>query len=84
MRRRPGLLRLATRTAVVAGTVTVVIDGVHLRRVRRVATIEDTRISQLERLARLRAQGDLSEAEFDSEKAAVLGTPRPIRRSWQH
>jgi Short C-terminal domain len=31
------------------------------------------RISQLERLARLREQGALTEAEFQSEKARVLG-----------
>ena len=31
------------------------------------------RISQLERLARLREQGALTEAEFQAEKARVLG-----------
>jgi hypothetical protein len=76
MRRGPGLLRPTTRTAVVAGTATAVVDGVHLRRVRCAAeatSIEDSRISQLELLARLRAQGVLTKAEFDREKATILG-----------
>jgi hypothetical protein len=33
----------------------------------------DDRISQLERLARLREQGALTESEFQAEKARVLG-----------
>ena len=34
---------------------------------------DDDRISQLERLAKLREQGALTEAEFQAEKARVLG-----------
>ena len=38
-------------------------------------------VSALERLARLRASGALSDAEFQRMKAGVLGNPDGIRRS---
>ena len=34
---------------------------------------DDDRISQLERLAKLREQGALTESEFQAEKARILG-----------
>lgn len=38
------------------------------------ASEEDVRLGQLERLAELRAQGLLTEKEFEAEKARVLAS----------
>ncbi len=42
---------------------------------------ENEALSTLERLARLRASGALSEAEFQRLKAQLLGTRNDVRRS---
>lgn len=87
---RPGLLGLAARTAVVAGTATAVSGGIvaHQQKKARtqleaaqyeaaqqqvaVSTAPDNLVAELSRLAELRAQGLLSEAEFEAAKAGLL------------
>ena len=85
VRRGPGLIGAAARTAVVAGTATAVAGGVR----RRQAEAEQVQaqpaapapapapatdsIAELERLAALKQQGVLSDAEFAAAKAKVLG-----------
>lgn len=83
----PGLLRGVARTAVIAGTATHVSNNVSRRQANKWAAQEqapaapaapaaggsDT-ISQLKDLADLKAQGVLTDAEFDAQKARILGT----------
>ena len=79
-----GLLRMAARTAVVAGTAT----AVHGRVQRRQATkwdaqqyeqeapppeAEDDATAQLQNLAKLHTQGVLTDEEFAAAKAKILG-----------
>ena len=78
-----GLLRGIARTAVVAGTATAVSNRVSRRQAGRWAAQDqatapmggstDNTIEQLQQLADLRAQGVLSDAEFEAQKARVLG-----------
>ncbi len=97
-----GLLRMAARTAVVAGTATAVSGRVARRQANRYeqkdeaqqaeqqqaapqqyeqapppqaapAAPQDDTISKIEQLAKLHEQGVLSDAEFTSAKAKVLG-----------
>ena len=89
-----GLLRMAARTAVVAGTATAVSGRVARRQARRYddqapqqepeyaqvdaapaggAEPEDADMARLQQLARLHAQGVLSDEEFAAAKAKLLG-----------
>lgn len=98
VRRGPGLVGAAARTAVVAGTATAVSGRVQRRQAERqadrdaqaeqeaayqaqqqapaqpapVAAGTDS-IAELERLAALKQQGVLTDAEFAAAKAKVLG-----------
>ena len=85
-RRGPGLIGAAARTAVVAGTATAVAGGVRRRQADREAEAAQAQaqqqaaplpatdsIAELERLAALKQQGVLSDAEFAAAKAKVLG-----------
>jgi len=84
----PGLLRGMARTAVVAGTATAVSNRVSRRQSQRWAGEEkadyaepaaapaprgESRIDQLKALAELKSQGVLNDAEFEAEKARILG-----------
>jgi hypothetical protein len=102
----PGLLRGVARTAVVAGTATVVSNRVSRRQANRWSTQEEAAsyeqqqyaqpqyaqpqyaqpqyapasaapepdaLSQLQKLGDLKAQGILTEAEFQAQKAKILG-----------
>ncbi|WNI26452.1 SHOCT domain-containing protein [Streptomyces sp. ITFR-16] len=85
-RRGPGLLGAAARTAVVAGTASAVSGRVQQRRQTRFAeqdaqqqaappqavAPEDDLIGQLERLAELKKQGILTDAEFQAQKTRLL------------
>ena len=117
MRRgRPGLLGMAARTAVVAGTATAVVGGVSRHQQTKAQTAAEAQayeaqqqqaamqasaqqavaqqqaaalpppppppapaaagndtLDQLERLAQLKQQGILTDAEFAMEKAKILG-----------
>ncbi len=82
-----GLLRMATRTAVVAGTATAVSGRVQHRQQEKYAAqnapqeaapaaaapAEDPQVAKLEELARLHSQGILSDDEFAAAKAKALG-----------
>jgi hypothetical protein len=101
---RPGLIGMAARTAVVAGTATAVSGRVARRQQTRyeekaqaeayqdmqqqaqapavpppppppapAAPAGDAVISQLQELADLKNQGVLTEAEFEAQKARILG-----------
>jgi hypothetical protein len=97
---RPGLLGMAARTAVVAGTATAVSGHVARRQNERAqeqymqqqAEMQqqamaapapaqyaaappagDDMVAQLQQLAQLKAQGALSDAEFEAAKARLLG-----------
>jgi hypothetical protein len=83
----PGLIRGVARTAVVAGTATAVSNRVSRRQGNRWAAREqqeyaaqayeppDTdRIAALRDLGNLRAQGVLTQAEFEAEKARLLAS----------
>jgi hypothetical protein len=84
----PGLLRGVARTAVVAGTATAVSNRVSRRQANRWAQQEQPPppvapaatstsadpIAQLKDLADLKAQGVLTEAEFEAQKARILAT----------
>lgn len=59
-----GLLRGAARTAVIAGTATSV----------SAASEMSVRLTQLQQLGELKAQGLLSEAEFEVQKRVILGS----------
>ncbi|MEU7875708.1 SHOCT domain-containing protein [Dactylosporangium sp. NPDC049140] len=78
----PGLLRGIARTTVVAGTATAVSNRVSRRQAGRWAAQEqaayssrdDTsdRLAQLQQLGALKAEGVLTEAEFEQQKARIL------------
>jgi len=84
-----GLLRMATRTAVVAGTATAVSGRVARRQSARYAQedaqqyqqqaqaappeAEDDSAAQLQNLAQLHSQGVLTDEEFAAAKAKILG-----------
>ena len=82
-----GLLRMATRTAVVAGTATAVSGRVQRRQAARYdeqdaqqaaaaappPPQEDDATAQLQNLANLHAQGVLTDEEFAASKAKILG-----------
>jgi hypothetical protein len=85
----PGLLRGVARTAVIAGTATAVSNRVSRRQAGRWAAQDqqqyaeyaqaagdDTsdRLARLEQLGALKAQGVLTEAEFQQQKAQILGS----------
>jgi hypothetical protein len=86
----PGLLRGMARTAVIAGTATAVSNRVSRRQAERWSQQEqqqayeappppptddmDTKLDQLRQLGELKTQGGLSEAEFEAQKARVLGS----------
>ncbi|MGI5186236.1 SHOCT domain-containing protein [Dactylosporangium sp. CA-152071] len=82
----PGLLRGIARTTVVAGTATAVSNRVSRRQAGRwaaqdqrqaaYASGDDTsdRLAQLQQLGALKAQGVLTEAEFEQQKARILST----------
>lgn len=97
---RPGLIGMAARTAVVAGTATAVSGNVARRQQNRAneqyeaqayeqqqqqaaaappapppaaAPAATDTVSQIQRLAELKAQGLLSDAEFTAAKAQLLG-----------
>jgi hypothetical protein len=84
-----GLLRMAARTAVVAGTATAVSGRVARRQAARYdepqqyapepqqyapeAPAEDDATAQLQKLAALHTQGVLTDEEFAAAKAKILG-----------
>ena len=83
----PGLLRGIARTAAVAGTATAVSNRVSRRQAGRWAEQEQPeqevappatsdpmtdKLAQLKDLGELKAQGVLSEAEFEQQKAKIL------------
>ena len=83
-----GLVRMAARTAVVAGTATAVSGRVARRQAARydeqdaqqaapppapAAAPEDDATAQLQNLANLHAQGVLTDEEFAAAKAKALG-----------
>jgi hypothetical protein len=83
----PGLLRGIARTTVIAGTATAVSNRVSRRQAGRWADQEqqqraaygsgddtDDRLQQLQQLGALKAQGVLTEAEFEQQKARILST----------
>ena len=86
----PGLLRGMARTAVVAGTATAVSNRVSRRQGNRWAQQDEQQqyeqapppapaaapdtVSQLKDLADLKAQGILTDAEFEAQKAKVLAS----------
>ena len=86
----PGLLRGVARTAVVAGTATAVSNRVSRRQAGRWAANAPQpepepapyapqdpmpdKLGQLKQLGELKAQGILSEAEFEREKAKILNS----------
>jgi hypothetical protein len=84
----PGLLRGIARTAIVAGTATAVSNRVSRRQAGRWArdyeqepppmappasTAGSDVITQLKDLGDLRAQGVLTDAEFEAQKRRILG-----------
>jgi Short C-terminal domain len=102
MRRGPGLVGMAARTAVVAGTATAVSGRVARRQQRKyadqdasytyqqaaaaeagmeqaapaappAAPAEPGYMAELEQLAQLKAQGILSDEEFEAKKRQILG-----------
>jgi len=82
----PGLIRGVARTAVIAGTATAVSNRVSRRQQGRwaeqqqaapappAAGMTDDTIAQLQKLGELRAQGVLTDAEFEAQKSRLLGT----------
>ena len=79
MRRGPGLVGMAARTAVVAGTATAVSGRVARRQANRYAAYsapapaEEDATTQIQKLAELHASGALTDEEFAAAKAKVLG-----------
>jgi hypothetical protein len=92
VRRGPGLVGMAARTAVVAGTATAVSGRVARRQQRRyagedqqayeaqayeapaaAAPAEPDYAAELEQLAQLKAQGIITEEEFEAKKKQILG-----------
>lgn len=80
-RQRPNLLGAAARTAVIAGTASAVTGAIRRRHDNHAGLQATTsppepgndRLERLERLADLRKAGVLSDAEFEVEKAEILG-----------
>jgi len=91
-RRGPGLVGMAARTAVVAGTATAVSGRVQRRQQRKYAEEDQQYVQQvtepvqyeeapaepsyaaeLEQLAQLKAQGIISDEEFEAKKKQILG-----------
>jgi Short C-terminal domain len=89
-RRGPGLVGMAARTAVVAGTATAVSGRVARRQHAKydeqaaaapeaaqapleAAPAEPDYMAELEQLAQLKAQGILTDEEFEAKKKQVLG-----------
>jgi Short C-terminal domain len=85
----PGLLRGVARTAAVAGTATAVSNRVSRRQGNRWAqqdqqdaqpqdaqqpTPAPDTVAQLKDLAELKSQGVLTDAEFEAQKAKILGS----------
>jgi hypothetical protein len=86
----PGLLRGMARTAVIAGTATNVSNRVSRRQAQKWSAQEAPqqgyaepppaappaadRMEQLKQLGELKAQGVLTEQEFQAEKAKILGS----------
>ena len=82
-----GLLRMAARTAVVAGTATAVSGRVQRRQAAKYdeqdaqqyeqeappPAPEDDAAAQLQNLAKLHTQGVLTDEEFAAAKAKILG-----------
>ena len=82
-----GLLRMAARTAVVAGTATAVSGRVQRRQAAKwdqqqsqqyeqeapPPEAEDDATTQLQNLAKLHTQGVLTDEEFAAAKAKILG-----------
>jgi hypothetical protein len=88
VRRGPGLIGAAARTAVVAGTATAVSGRVARRQQNRWAAqdqpqqetqayepqaAEPDYASELEQLAQLKTQGIITEDEFEAKKKQILG-----------
>jgi hypothetical protein len=83
---RPGLLGTVARTAVVAGTATAVVSGVHRHQEQKPDDQQaaDTqqpsppagqdRLAKIKELGQMRDQGLLTDQEFASEKARLLAT----------
>ncbi len=85
----PGLLRGMARVAVVSGTATAVSNRVSRRQSERWSQEQagyaeapapaapapdgESRVDQLKSLGELKAQGVLNDAEFEAEKARILG-----------
>ena len=93
-RRGPGLVGMAARTAVVAGTATAVSGRVQRRQQNKYAEQDQQYVQQvteplqydapaaaaapdytaeIEQLAQLKAQGILTEDEFQAKKKQILG-----------
>jgi hypothetical protein len=93
-RRGPGVVGMAARTAVVAGTATAVSGRVARRQQTKYAqqdaqyvqqqaaaaeqgmeqaAVEPDYTAELEQLAQLKAQGILTEEEFQAKKKQILG-----------
>jgi hypothetical protein len=86
----PGLLRGVARTAVIAGTATAVSNRVSRRQANRWSQQEEQQyvqeqpppapapaadpVAQLKELAQLKDQGVLTDAEFQAQKAKLLGS----------
>ncbi len=84
----PGLLRGVARTAVIAGTATHVSNNVSRRQANRWARQEEDQqqqqqqpapppkdtVTQLKELADLKAQGILTDEEFQAQKAKILAS----------
>jgi len=93
VRRGPGLVGAAARTAVVAGTATAVSGRVARRQQQKyageeqqasaeqqpaapaapAAPQEPAYMAELEQLAQLKAQGIISEEDFEAKKKQILG-----------
>ena len=88
MRRGPGLVGIAARTAVVAGTATAVSGGMRRRQAANAeqataqaaapaaatnGAVTDDTLERLERLAALHTSGVLTDGEFAEQKAKILG-----------
>jgi hypothetical protein len=90
-RRGPGLVGMAARTAVVAGTATAVSGRVQRRQQNKYAAQDQEYVQQvteplqydapaapdyaaeIEQLAQLKAQGILTDEEFQAKKKQILG-----------
>ena len=88
-RRGPGLVGMAARTAVVAGTATAVSGRVQRRQQNKYAAEDQQYVqqvteplqsaapadyaSELEQLAQLKAQGIINDEEFEAKKKQILG-----------